>query len=179
MTRDARGSDGQGRPGGAERAEYLTFRLGAEEYALDILKVQEIRNYEATTAIANAPEYVKGVIDLRGVIVPVVDLRKLLGLSRADYTAFTVVIVLNLGKRTIGVVVDAVSDVTELSAEQIRPAPDFSGAVDTRYVVGLGTIDNRMLIVADIERLLDGNEDAIDETAAAARKEHTEIAVAA
>ena len=136
--------------------EFLTFRLGAEEYALDILKVQEIRNYEVATAIANAPQHVKGVVNLRGVIVPIVDLRMLLGLPQADYTAFTVVIVLNLGSRTIGVVVDAVSDVTELGAEQIRPAPEFSGAVDTRYVLGLGTIDDRMLILADVEKLLAG-----------------------
>jgi purine-binding chemotaxis protein CheW len=152
--REGKGPGGEGN--GASRGEYLTFRLGAEEYALDILKVQEIRNYEVATAIANAPEYVKGVVNLRGAIVPIVDLRMLLGLPRADYTAFTVVIVLNLGKRTFGVVVDAVSDVTELGAEQIRPAPDFSGAVDTRYVLGLGTIDGRMLILADIERLLAG-----------------------
>jgi len=153
-------ASGQGAPAAATR-EYLTFRLGAEEYALDILKVQEIRNYEAATAIANAPKHVRGVVNLRGVIVPIVDLRMLLGLPHADYTAFTVVIVLNLGKRTVGVVVDAVSDVTELLAEQIRPAPDFSGAVDTRYVMGLGTIDNRMLILADIERLLAGEQEAL------------------
>ncbi len=140
----------------AAAREYLTFRLGAEEYALDILKVQEIRNYEAATAIANAPKHIRGVVNLRGVIVPIVDLRMLLGLANAEYTAFTVVIVLNLGRRTVGVVVDAVSDVTELAAEQIRPAPDFSGAVDTDYVLGLGTVENRMLILADIERLLAG-----------------------
>jgi len=145
--------------GAAARSEYLSFRLGAEEYAIDILKVQEIRNYEAATAIANAPAHVKGVVNLRGVIVPIVDLRVLLGLENADYTSFTVVIVLNLGKRTVGVVVDAVSDVIELSAEQVRPAPDFSGAVDTRYVLGLGTVDDRMLIIADIEHLLAGEDD--------------------
>lgn len=152
------GADKQASAAGANAREYLTFRLGAEEYALDILKVQEIRNYETATAIANAPKHVRGVINLRGVIVPIVDLRVLLSLPRAEYTTFTVVIVLNLGKRTVGVVVDAVSDVTELGAEQIRPAPDFAGAVDTRYVTGLGTIDNRMLILADIERLLAGEQ---------------------
>jgi purine-binding chemotaxis protein CheW len=100
----------------------------------------------------------KGVVNLRGVIVPIVDLRTLLALPNADYSGFTVVIVLNLGTKTIGVVVDAVSDVIELAGEQIRPGPDFSGAVDTRYVLGLGTIDHRMLILADIERLLAGEE---------------------
>jgi purine-binding chemotaxis protein CheW len=156
---EARSGSGEGRAGIG--GEFLTFRLGAEEYALDILKVQEIRNFEAATAIANAPAYVRGVVNLRGVIVPIVDLRMLLGLPQAEYTAFTVVIVLNLGDKTVGVVVDAVSDVTELGAEQIRPAPDFAGAMDTRYVLGLGTIDDRMLILADMERLLAGGEAAL------------------
>jgi len=141
----------------AERStsgEYLTFRLGAEEYALEILRVQEIRNYEAATAIANAPAFVKGVVNLRGVIVPIIDLRLLLGTASAGYTPFTVVIVLNLGSSTVGVVVDSVSDVVELASGQIRPAPNFARDTDTRYVTGLGTLDNRMLIVADIERLL-------------------------
>jgi len=140
----------------SEAREYLTFRLGAEEYALEILKVQEIRNYETATAIANAPAFIKGVINLRGVIVPIADLRILLGLPSAEYTAFTVVIVLNLANATVGVVVDAVSDVVALQAQQIRPAPEFSGNVDTRYVTGLGTLEDRMLIIADIERLLAG-----------------------
>jgi len=140
----------------SEAREYLTFRLGAEEYALEILKVQEIRNYETATAIANAPTFIKGVINLRGVIVPIADLRILLGLPSAEYTAFTVVIVLNLANATVGVVVDAVSDVVALQAQQIRPAPEFSGNVDTRYVTGLGTLEDRMLIIADIERLLAG-----------------------
>jgi len=140
----------------SEVREYLSFRLGTEEYALEILKVQEIRNYEAATAIANAPAFIKGVINLRGVIVPIADLRVLLGLPSAEYTPFTVVIVLNLDNATVGVVVDAVSDVVALQADQIRPAPEFSGNVDTRYVTGLGTLANRMLILADIERLLAG-----------------------
>jgi len=140
----------------SEVREYLTFRLGAEEYALEILKVQEIRNYEAATAIANAPAFIRGVINLRGVIVPIADLRVLLGLPSAEYTPFTVVIVLNLENATVGVVVDAVSDVVALQAQQIRPAPEFSGDVDTRYVTGLGTLEDRMLIIADIERLLAG-----------------------
>ena len=144
--------------------EYLTFRLGAEEYALEILKVQEIRNYEAATAIANAPAFIKGVINLRGDIVPIADLRVLLGRPSAEYNAFTVVIVLNLERATVGIVVDAVSDVVGLQAGQIRPAPDFSGSVSTRYVTGLGTLGNRMLIVADIERLLAG-EGALPSTA--------------
>jgi purine-binding chemotaxis protein CheW len=138
----------------AAQRENLAFRQGAEEYALDILKVQEIRNYEAPTAIANAPAFVKGVVDLRGVIVPVIDLRVMLRLPDAEYTPQTVVIILNLGDKTVGAVVDAVSDVVQLEAGQIRAAPELTRAVDTGYLVGLATIGDRMLILADIERLL-------------------------
>ena len=133
---------------------YLSFRLGAEEYALDILKVQEIRNYERATAIATAPKFVKGVINLRGAIVPIFDLRTLLGFESAEYTPFTVVIVLEAGGRTVGVVVDAVSDVVDLDPSQVRPPPEFSGRLDARYVLGLGTVEDRLLILADMERLL-------------------------
>ena len=149
-----------GKAESAGSAEYLTFRLGAEEYALDIRKVQEIRRYETATAIAKAPVHVKGVVNLRGVIVPVVDLRILLGLPSVEYTAFTAVIVLNFGERTVGLVVDAVSDVTKLDPAQIRPAPDLPGTLDTRYILGIGTIDSRMLILPDIERLLAGDEES-------------------
>ena len=146
------------RPASMQAARgYLSFRLGAEDYALDILKVQEIRNYEAATAIANAPKFLKGVINLRGAIVPIFDLRTLLGFPSAEYTPFTVVIVLDFGHRTVGVVVDAVSDVVDLTEEQVRPAPDFTGRIDTRYVLGLGTVGDRLLILADIERLLAGD----------------------
>lgn len=138
--------------GGA--GEYLTFVLGAEEYAIDILKVQEIRGYETPTTIANAPAFIKGVINLRGAIVPIVDLRLKFGVGHAEYTAFTVVIILNVAGRIVGIVVDGVSDVIALSAGQIRPAPEFSAAVDTRYLQGLATVDERMLIVMDIERLM-------------------------
>ncbi|MBL8480816.1 MAG: chemotaxis protein CheW [Rhodocyclaceae bacterium] len=134
--------------------EYLTFRLGAEEYAIDILKVQEIRGYDAVTTIANAPDFIKGVINLRGIIVPVVDLRIKFRVGRVEYTPFTVTIILNVGKRVVGVVVDSVSDVIALTAAQVRPAPDFASQVDTRYIVGLGTLDERMLIVVDIEKLM-------------------------
>ena len=138
--------------------EFLTFRLGAEEYGIDILKVQEIRSYETPTRIANAPAFIKGVVNLRGVIVPIVDLRLKLALDRADYGAFTVVIILNVAGRTIGVVVDSVSDVLELKPQQIRPAPEFGGAVDADFITGLASIDGggeqRMLILTDIEKLM-------------------------
>ena len=147
--------------------EYLTFTLGPEEYAIDILKVQEIRGYESPTTIANAPAFLKGVINLRGTIVPIVDLRIKFGVGNADYTPFTVVIILNLGSRVVGMVVDSVSDVTMLRQDSIRPAPEFSASVDTRYIRGLCTLDERMLIVVDIERLMLSSEMAlVDESLA-------------
>jgi purine-binding chemotaxis protein CheW len=140
--------------------EVLTLKLGAEEYGIDILKVQEIRSYETPTRIANAPSFIKGVVNLRGVIVPIVDLRLKFALGEANYDAFTVVIILNVAGRTVGIVVDAVSDVLELKAEQIRPAPEFDGSVDAGFITGLGTLKHgdaeRMLILVDIERLMAG-----------------------
>ncbi|HZP13885.1 MAG TPA: chemotaxis protein CheW [Nevskiaceae bacterium] len=134
--------------------EYLTFTLGAEEYGVDILKVQEIRGYDTVTRIPDAPDFIKGVINLRGTIVPVVDMRLKLKLAKAEYNAFTVMIILNVAKRVVGMVVDGVSDVINLTASEIKPAPEFSGAMNTGYITGLGTIDNRMLILMDIERLI-------------------------
>ncbi|HEX5093852.1 MAG TPA: chemotaxis protein CheW [Burkholderiales bacterium] len=144
----------------AERAanrEFLTFRLADEEYAIDILKVREIRGYEAPTAIVNAPAFIKGVINLRGTIVPIVDLR-LKFRGDAKYDEFTVVIILSVADRLLGIVVDAVSDVTTLTHDQIRPAPDFGAAVDALFITGIGTVGARMLIVTDIERLMTARE---------------------
>lgn len=146
--------------------EYLTFTLGPEEYAIDILKVQEIRGYEQPTTIANVPAFIKGVINLRGTIVPVVDLRIKFGVGKAEYTPFTVVIILNIGHRVVGIVVDGVSDVTTMNSEQVRPAPEFAATVDTKYIVGLGTLGERMLIVVDIERLMLSQEMALVDHAA-------------
>jgi len=134
--------------------EFLTFRLGAEEYGIDILKVQEIRSYEAPTRIANAPPFVKGVANLRGVIVPIVDLRLALGCGSADINSFTVAIVLNLRGRVVGAVVDAVSDVLALPGDAIRAAPEMASAVDARFITGIGSVGERMLILIDIEALL-------------------------
>ncbi|MBL8384926.1 MAG: chemotaxis protein CheW [Burkholderiales bacterium] len=138
--------------GGAN--EFLTFRLGEEEYGIDILKVQEIRGYDTVTRIANTPAFLKGVINLRGSIVPIVDLRIKFALGEPTYDQFTVVIILNVGGRVVGIVVDSVSDVLTLAEEQIRPAPDFSAVLATQYVKGLGAIDERMLILVDIEALI-------------------------
>ena len=113
--------------------EYLTFTLGKEEYGIDILKVQEIRGYEAVTRIANAPEFIKGVVNLRGIIVPILDMRIKFNLGEAKYDRFTVVIILNVAGRVVGMVVDSVSDVIQLTAEQIRPAPDPAGACGSNW----------------------------------------------
>ena len=135
-------------------AEYLTFRLGAEEYGIDILRVQEIRSYEAPTRIANAPGFIKGVVNLRGVIVPVVDLRLKLNCATAEYNDFTVVIVLNVHGRIVGAVVDSVSDVLALNREQINAAPEMNTSMDTSFVTGIASVGERMLILMDIEALM-------------------------
>ena len=133
--------------------QFLTFRIAEEEYGMDILRVQEIRSYEAPTRVANAPAFVKGVVNLRGVIVPILDLRIRLG-QAGDYNAFTVVIVLNVAGRVVGVVVDSVSDVLELSADEIKPRPEVAAALDARFITGLGKLGDRMLILLDIEAMI-------------------------
>ena len=145
-------------------SEYLSFTLGREEYGIDILKVQEIRSYEQVTTIANAPAFIKGVVNLRGIIVPIVDMRIKFNLGEAQYNELTVVIVLNVAGRVVGMVVDGVSDVISLGAEQIRPAPDFSSSFDMKYITGLGTVDERMLILVDIEKLMTGSDMALMDT---------------
>lgn len=134
--------------------EYLTFRLDQEEYGIDILKVQEIRGYEPPTRVAHAPEFIKGVVNLRGTIVPIVDMRLKFNCSKAEYNSFTVVIILNLHRRVVGIVVDSVSDVMELAAENVRSAPDIESAIDSSCIVGLGSVAERMLILLDIEKLM-------------------------
>jgi purine-binding chemotaxis protein CheW len=155
----------------AAPGEFLTFRLGAEEYGIDILKVQEIRGYEAPTRIANAPHFIKGVVNLRGVIVPIVDLRIKFGLGEPHYDALTVVIILNVAQRVVGIVVDSVSDVLALGAEQIKPAPEFNQVLDASYITGLGSVQSgeveRMLILADIERLMSAADMGLVDAAAA------------
>ena len=143
---------------GPAGSEYLTFTLASETYGIDILKVQEIRGYDAVTRIANTPEFIKGVINLRGVIVPIVDLRIKFKVGEVSYHEFTVVIIINVLGKVVGIVVDGVSDVVALSAEQIKPAPEFGGALDTRYLTGLGTLNDEMLILVDIEKLISSDE---------------------
>ena len=146
--------------------EFLAFTLGKEEYGIDILKVQEIRGYEAVTRIANAPEFLKGVITLRGIIVPVVDMRIKFELGTPTYDQFTVVIILNISGRVVGMVVDSVSDVTTLMPEQIKPSPEMGTSFNTEYLIGLGTLDERMLILVDIDKLMSSEEmGLVDHTA--------------
>ncbi|MGO4551374.1 chemotaxis protein CheW [Lysobacter sp. 2RAF19] len=139
--------------------EFLTFALGGEEYGVDILKVQEIRGCDTATRLPDAPDYIKGVVNLRGVIVPVVDMRVKFRLPDAQYTAQTVMIVLNIAERVVGIVVDRVSDVVRMSPDQLRAVPELGGAgIDRQFVTGIGTLDDRMLILLDIERLMTSAE---------------------
>ncbi|HXC39508.1 MAG TPA: chemotaxis protein CheW [Burkholderiales bacterium] len=154
MMQQATQAGGQGAAAEAQANEFLTFTLGSEEYGIEILKVQEIRGWEQPTTIANAPDFIKGVINLRGTIVPIVDLRIKFNLGDPQYNQFTVVIILNVANRVVGAVVDSVSDVLTLAGEQIRPAPEFGGVLDMQHITGLGTVDQRMLILVDIEKLM-------------------------
>lgn len=142
----------------ADSGQYLTLRLGSEDYAIDIMRVQEIRSYEEPTRMANSPSFIKGVINLRGVIVPIVDLRMKLNISKVDYTEFTVVIILKLKGAVTGAVVDAVSDVVTLDSKMIKPAPQFESAIDSRFILGIADVGERMLIVMNMETLLSNAE---------------------
>jgi purine-binding chemotaxis protein CheW len=146
--------------------EFLAFKLGAEEYGIDILRVQEIRSYEEPTRIANAPPFVKGVVNLRGVIVPIIDMRLKFNLANASYDAFTVVIVLNIRSRVVGMVVDAVSDVITLTPEQLRPVPEFNSTIASDHILAIGAVEERMLILVDIEKLMTSAEMGLIDQAA-------------
>jgi purine-binding chemotaxis protein CheW len=160
-TADKNGSENVG-----ASQEYLTFVLADESYGIDILKVQEIRGYEAVTKIANTPDFIKGVVNLRGLIVPIVDLRIKFGLGNVVYDQFTVVIILNLGGRVVGIVVDGVSDVMNLYSNQIRNVPDIVASIDTKYITGLATVEQKMFILVDIEHLMNSQEMALIDSVA-------------
>lgn len=153
MTHGHGGSPAATRPL-ADSGQYLTLRLGSEEYAIDILRVQEIRSYEEPTRMVNSPAFIKGVVNLRGVIVPIADLRLKLNVPNADYNEFTVVIILNIHGSVVGAVVDAVSDVVTLDGGAIKPAPQFETTLDSRFVVGLVTLGERTLVVMNVDVLL-------------------------
>jgi purine-binding chemotaxis protein CheW len=147
--------------------EFLAFKLGQEEYGIDIQKVQELRGYDTVTRIANAPEHIKGVVNLRGIIVPIIDMRIKFQLGTPTYDQFTVVIILNVASRVMGMVVDSVSDVITLVPDQVRPAPEMGSVLDTDYLIGLGTLDERMLILVDIDRLMTSDDMGMVEKMAA------------
>ena len=142
----------------SNRLEFLTFTLGDEHYGLDIMKVREIRGYEPVTKIANAPPFIKGVLNLRGDIVPIVDLRLKFSVGNAVYNEFTIVIMLHIGERIVGIVVDAVSDVVNIVAEDIKPPPEFGVAFDSQYLHGLAPINEQMIILLNIEKLISSQE---------------------
>ncbi len=146
--------------------QFLTFRLDGQEYGLAILKVQEIKGWDRMTPIPNSPPYVKGVLNLRGVIVPVFDLRLRFGLPEAARDAFTVIIVVNIGGRLAGIVVDAVSDVINVGAEQKCAAPEYEGQQNREFIQGLAQVDGKLLILLDIDRMV--NPETLDKTEAAA-----------
>ena len=148
------------------KAEFLTFRLGGEEYAIDILQVQEIRAQETATRIATAPAFVRGVINLRGIIVPIVDLRVKFGFEHSPGAA-SVVVILSIAGKVIGVVVDAVTDVVALTAEQIRETPEVGGAIAASFIRGIAPMSDRLLIVFDIARLMMSADFALVEAEAA------------
>jgi len=147
--------------------EFLAFCLGEEEYGIDIQKVQELRGYDSVTRIASSPDFIKGVVNLRGIIVPIVDMRIKFNLGTPTYDQFTVVVILNVAGRVIGMVVDSVSDVITLTPEQMKPAPEMGTALNTDYLIGLGAINERMLILVDINRLMSSTEMGLIERLAA------------
>jgi len=152
MSKPEQGADSEG------VREFLTFTLGEENYALDILTVKEIRGYESVTKIANAPSFIKGVINLRGDIVPIVDLRIKFNVGKVTYDEFTIVIVLHIRNRILGIVVDGVSDVISLSPAQMLPPPEFGVAFNSRYLLGLATVNEQMIILVDIDELISSDE---------------------
>jgi len=138
----------------ADGNQFLTFTLGAEEYGIEILKVQEIKGYSAFTPIPNAPAYIKGVMNLRGTVVPVVDLRSKFSMSEAEYNQFTVVIVVTVGTRVFGLVVDAVSDVLNIPREAIEAAPQLGTDVDTSFMTGMAKANDKLIALLNIDRLI-------------------------
>jgi purine-binding chemotaxis protein CheW len=139
-------------------SQYLTFTLGGEEYGVEILKVQEIKGYSAVTPIPNTPPYVKGVMNLRGTIIPVVDLRAKLSMAEAEYNQFTVIIVVTVGTKVVGVVVDSVSDVLNIPKTDVQATPDFGAEVDARFINGMAKAGEKLVVLLDIDRVLRGDE---------------------
>jgi purine-binding chemotaxis protein CheW len=134
--------------------QFLTFTLGEEAFGVEILRVQEIKGYSAITPIPNAPPHVIGLMNLRGAVIPIIDLRRKFGMAPAQYTKFTVIIVVTVGPKVIGLMVDAVSDVLDLRADEIAPPPEFDASVDVSYLTGLGTSGEQLVTLLDVDRLV-------------------------
>ena len=147
--------------------EFLAFTLGDDEYGIDIQSVQELRSYDTVTRLANTPEFIKGVVNLRGIIVPIIDMRIKFSLGTPVYDQVTVVIVLNIGGRVMGMVVDSVSDVITLTSDEIKPPPQMGTAINTDYLIGIGALDQRMLVLIDIARLMSADDIGLIEKLAA------------
>ncbi|WP_241901370.1 chemotaxis protein CheW [Vibrio sp. 10N.286.49.B3] len=143
--------------------EYLTFWLGKEYYGIDILTVQEIRTYDQVTSIPNMPAYIKGVMNLRGVVIPIVDMRVKFSLTDITYHEMTVVIILNIGHRIVGIVVDSVADVVLLEQTDVQPPPNFASALDTKYIKGLASQNELMLVLMNIQKLMNSDDMALFE----------------
>ncbi len=148
-------------------SQFLTFQLGEELYGVDILRVQEIKGYTAVTKIPNTPAHIKGVLNLRGTIVPIVELRTKFGMNTIDYTMFTVIVVVVVREKIMGLVVDAVSDVLNIDKKEIQPAPQFGAKVDVSFLNGIGKSGDKLIALLDMDRLL-SDDDLQDTTAAAA-----------
>ena len=149
-------TNGNGALEAADSQQFLTFKLAGEEYGVGILTVQEIRGWTSVTKVPHTPAWLLGVINLRGVVVPIIDLRIKFDFASAEYNETTVVIILTVATRVIGVVVDAVSDVITLGSQQIKPAPSLGNGAETSHIIGFGTLDERMRILMDVEKLMAG-----------------------
>ena len=160
--------------------QYLTFALGDEEYGIELLKVQEIKGYSAITPIPNTPAHVKGVMNLRGAVIPIIDLRARFGMQTIEYNKFNVIIVINVGSRIMGLLVDAVSDVLNVGAEDVRPAPDFGTRADTRFISGMASAGDKIAVLLNLENLLSEADLTISEQVpdTGAKETATEVAAA-
>ena len=149
---------------GTDGNQYLTFALGHEQYGIEILKVQEIKGYLPPTAVPNTPGYIKGVMNLRGTIIPIVDLRAKLGLAETEYNQFTVIIVATIGSKVVGLIVDSVSDVLNIPQSDIQEAPEFGAAVDVRFIDGMAKAGEKIVMLLNMSKIIaDGDLDIAQE----------------
>lgn len=139
-------------------SQFLTFQLGDELYGVDILRVQEIKGYTTVTKIPNTPAHIKGVLNLRGTIVPIIELRNKFGMPTIDYTMFTVIVVVVVQEKIMGLVVDAVSDVLDIDRKDIQPPPEFGTKVDVSFINGIGKSGDKLIALLDMDRLLSNGD---------------------